>query len=221
MNNIDKIYIINLKHRTDRWEKCLEQLNKYNITNYERFDAICPDLNDIDKSQYINFNTKTDKNYVMCALGCKLSHYNVIKNAKKQSYNQILVLEDDFLLCDNFIDKYNEIINIIENENIDLNMLYLGFSNYFKNAYTDTSITNIKKMKNAMTTHAYILHNSFYNNVLNEIENSSYEIDVCYSYLQKNDIYGIYPCLISQQPSFSDILNRNVNYSEFIKLEQL
>jgi len=221
MNNIDKIYIINLKHRTDRWEKCLEQLNKYNITNYERVDAICPDINNIDKSQYKNFNDKSKK-YLTGQMGCKLSHYNVIQTAKKQNYTQILILEDDFLLCEKFIEKFNELTKLIENENIQLNMLYLGFSNYFKNAYTDTSITNIKKMKNAMTTHAYILHNSFYNNVLNEIENSSYEIDVCYSYLQKkNDIYGIYPCLISQQPSFSDILNRNVNYSEFIKLEQL
>ena len=216
MNNIDKIYIINLKHRTDRWEKCLEQLNKYNITNFERFDAICPDINNIDKSQYKNFNDKSKK-YLTGAMGCKLSHYNVIQNAKKQNYNQVLILEDDFLLCQNFIEKYNELIKVLENENIDLNMFYLGFSIYFKNTYIDTKITNVKKMNNATTTHAYILHNSLYDNVLNEIINSDEEIDVCYTRLQKkHNIYGIYPCLISQQPSFSNIRNKFHDYTQSI-----
>ena len=44
MDKIDKIYIINLKDRIDRWNDSLVQLNKYNIENYERFDAIRPDL---------------------------------------------------------------------------------------------------------------------------------------------------------------------------------
>ena len=29
----NKIYIINLQHRTDRWEKLLVKLKKYNIDN--------------------------------------------------------------------------------------------------------------------------------------------------------------------------------------------
>ena len=47
------------------------------------------------------------------------------------------------------------------------------------------------------------------------------EIDVCYAKLQKkyNNIFGIYPCLITQRESFSDILNRNVNYDQYIKLD--
>lgn len=216
MNNIDKIYIINLKHRTDRWEKCLEQLNKYNITNFERFDAICPDINNIDKSQYQHFNNKTKK-YLTGAIGCKLSHYNVIIDAKKQNYTQILILEDDFLLCENFIEKYNDLIKTLENEKIHLNMLYLGFSRIRENSYTDTNINNVKIMKNALTTHAYILHYSFYDTVINEIEDSSNELDICYSKLQKKyKIIGVYPCIVSQRPSFSDILQKNVNYCKYI-----
>ena len=32
-------------------------------------------------------------------------------------------------------------------------------------------------------------------------------------------MYGIYPSLISQKTSFSDIIHRNVDYSNFIKLD--
>ena len=114
MDKISKIYIINLKKRTDRWKDCLIQLKKYNIENYERFEAIRPDLKKIDPIQYSKNNLKMDEKYIIGALGCKLSHIEIIKNAKKNSYKQILILEDDFLLCENFIEKYNKMYSDIE-----------------------------------------------------------------------------------------------------------
>ena len=94
MDKISKINIINLKERTDRWKDCLIQLKKYNIENYERFEAIRPDLKKIDPIQYSKNNLKMDEKYIIGALGCKLSHIEIIKNAKKNSYKQILILED-------------------------------------------------------------------------------------------------------------------------------
>ena len=109
MNNIDKIYIINLKERTDRWQNCLQQLNKYNITNFTRFDAIKPALNKINPIQYSKNNLKINKKYIIGALGCKISHLNIIIHAKQNNYKQILILEDDFLLTNNFLDKFSTI----------------------------------------------------------------------------------------------------------------
>jgi hypothetical protein len=40
MNIIDKIFIINLDKDIERLEKSYEQLNFYNIKNYERYPAI-------------------------------------------------------------------------------------------------------------------------------------------------------------------------------------
>jgi len=220
MNNIDKIFIINLKHRTDRWDECIKQLNKYNITNYERFDAVRYDLKDINPIHYKKNNMKISNNYILGTMGCKFSHYNIIMNAKKNNYNNILILEDDFLFCNNFIERYNEIISNIEKEKIDISMLYLGFSIVRKDPYTDTSLINLKKLNSAHTTHAYILNKNFYDIILKEIENCHCEIDVCYAMCQKKyDIYGIYPSLISQRTSFSDIMERNVNYSDKIRFK--
>ena len=88
MDKISKIYIINLKERTDRWKYCLIQLKKYNIENYERFEAIRPDLKKIVPIQYSKNNLKMDEKYIIGALGCKLSHIEIIKNAKKKNINR-------------------------------------------------------------------------------------------------------------------------------------
>ena len=222
MENINQIYIINLKHRTDRWDKCIEQLNKYNITRYIRFDAIKPDLNEINPIQYSKNNLLVNTNYIIGSLGCKLSHLNIIKHAKKNNFKQILILEDDFLLTDNFIHKFDSIIEKINKKNIIIDMLYLGFSVVRTDPYNDTEITNLKKLKNCHTTHAYILNESFYDTVINEVDTCYCEIDVCYVNLQKKyeNIYGISPCLISQRESYSDILNKDVDYNHYITLDK-
>ena len=72
---IDKIIYINLDHRTDRKKEIENELEKFNLKNYERFPAI----------KHING-----------AIGCSKSHLEIIKNAKQQGYKNILVLEDDF-----------------------------------------------------------------------------------------------------------------------------
>lgn len=221
MDSIDQIYIINLENRTDRWKICIEQLIKYNITNYKRFNAIRPDLKKIDPIHYSKNNMKLSKNYITSALGCKLSHLLVINDAKKNNYNKILILEDDFLLCNNFIEKYNNTIQNIDKNNIDYKMLYLGFSIVRDNPYIDTSINNLKKLTNAHTTHAYILDKSFYDTIINEINTCYCEIDVCYANMQQkyNNIYGIFPAIITQRQSYSDIIGKEVHYNNVIKFD--
>lgn len=221
MNKIDRIYIINLKERTDRWKHCIKQLSKYNITNFTRFDAIKPDLSKVDPIHYSKNNLKLDEKYKIGALGCKLSHLNIIIDAKKNNYKTILILEDDFLLTNNFIEKYNNIDELINKNKIMIDMLYLGFSIVRTNPYHDTNIENLKKLTNGHTTHAYLLNQSFYDTIIDEINKCYCEIDVCYAKMQQKykNIYGIYPCLITQRESFSDIMNKNVNYDKYIKLD--
>ena len=114
-------------------------------------------------------------------MGCKLSHLKIIIDAQKNNYNQILILEDDFLLTNNFIDKYNNTINSINESKTNIDMLYLGFSIVRKDPYIDTNISNLKKLTNGHTTHAYLLNKSFYRTLIDEILNCYCEIDVCYA----------------------------------------
>ena len=94
-------------------------------------------------------------------MGCKLSHLNIIIDAKQNNYKQILILEDDFLLTNNFLNKFSTISNKIQSHNIHIDMLYLGFSIVRKNPYENTNIDNLKKLTNGHTTHAYLLNQSF------------------------------------------------------------
>lgn len=216
MDGIDKIFIINLDYRVDRWKKCEEQLKEYNISNYERVSAVKEEIKDI-KENYSGFLSKDEK-YIIGANGCKKSHLKILKKAKAENINNILILEDDFLLCKNFIDKYNSTIEQIKLNNIEFDILYLGFSiiedGISKTIINDTEIKNVKKIKNAYTTHAYILNIKTYDTFIKEIELSDCEIDASYNYIQhKYKAIGILPSLISQNFSYSDIQHKNVNYT--------
>ena len=38
----EKIYLINLDERTDRWEKCLDIFQQYEFNSYERISGVKP-----------------------------------------------------------------------------------------------------------------------------------------------------------------------------------
>ena len=229
MDTIDNIYVINLEECKDRWINCQEQLTKYNIskTKYTRFNAIKPDLLNFNKRIYEGFNKilSRRKSYIQGALGCKLSHMEILEKYKSITHKTILILEDDFVLCDNFLNELENVKSYLDTLPF-WNMCYLGFSMNSKHnskvidldvkSKHDT-IKNIKILKKCHTTHAYLINTSFISQLLDICNNEPKEIDVCYTIAQeKYDIYGVYPCLISQKGGFSNILNKNVNYNFLI-----
>ena len=119
-NYFDKIFYINLKRDVERNENVLSQFKEFNITNYERFEAI--ECNEIpDRSLWRNFLEEEDK-YVKGSIGCRESNLAIIKLAKERKYKRILVLEDDIMMIQDpsEIMKMNEI-------NIDIaDMFYFG-----------------------------------------------------------------------------------------------
>ena len=133
MNKIDKIFIINLDKDVERLNSSYKQLNNYNITNYERYQAV----NGAESNIY-ELDTYTTKIGKLIAsksmIGCGISHINIWKRIIKEGINKCLILEDDFILVDNFLNKFNNIIkkspaeydilflssNIIHNKNLKL-----------------------------------------------------------------------------------------------------
>jgi len=217
----NKIFIINLDDRKDRWQQCLDLFKKYNITNYERFSAISPIYKDIPKNYYNNLIVNQTEWYVTGAVGCKLSHYNIIKIAKDRNYDNFLVLEDDFTIeesIDDFHQKMNNVIKLlIEKQNNNINsdeiknwdMLYLGGNNLDKPIQIYNCIHKALKIN---TTHAYAMNKSIYQKCLDDMLICGTEVDDFYkTHIQKkHNVLCIYPSLMKQRESVSDIFKGSV-----------
>lgn len=151
MNKIDGILYINLDYRTDRKEQLLNNLKKYNV-----------DINKVHRIPAVL--TK------QCGhLGCGMSHVKAIKYAISQKWDNVLILEDDFIFTANK-DNIDSDLEKIMDEPWDA--LLLSHCNLRINNNIATSCKNIKRVLNATCTPAYILKKHYFETLLNCFENS-------------------------------------------------
>ena len=121
-NYFDKVFYLNLDKDVERNNKMVQQLKKYNITNYERISAT--QLDEIPNYQYWrNFNVELlSERYIKGQLGCRNSHWRAIEASFLRGYNRVLIFEDDVII--------NEDPNQVLENNKDLlnewHMLYFG-----------------------------------------------------------------------------------------------
>lgn len=107
---------------TDRDAKMVEQFKRYDISNFERISGtvveVVPDI-----SYWRNFNqNKINEKYVLGGLGCRNSHWRIMKTALERRYNKILILEDDVV----FTKDPHQVLKDNESELDDWDMLYFG-----------------------------------------------------------------------------------------------
>jgi len=125
--NINKVFIINLKHRTDRKAHMIKELERIGIRDYEFFEAIKPgsiaDLNrwnpNFLKIRPDWLKGETDEYYLkyrLGALGCLMSHAAIMQLAIQRGYNQILILEDDVIFNTNKIKNFNHLLMVLKGE---------------------------------------------------------------------------------------------------------
>lgn len=191
----DNIYIINLEHRTDRWEHCEEQMKKHDFTA-EKFKAI-------GRTDLINGWQ-----------ACTLSHIAVLEDAKSRGFQRILVLEDDFVFADDFNSKF-----YISGYMPDWEIFYLGCNHHVDPEIVFDFYPQFRKVIKGLTSHAVA-----YNNVkqIDEFLNVAKELkhvidEYLHMYFQvRGTAYCYYPNLAWQLGGFSDIELRNMYY-EWLK----
>jgi hypothetical protein len=172
----DKIYIINLEHRTDRKDSVIKQLEKEGITNYEFINAV--NGND---STILKLFKKIRKNGSKIGttghLGCLLSHRKVLLKAKEDNVNQFMILEDDVILKDGFMDRLNSI------SLPDWECIYLSAPLEEKKLF----FNGWAKHSKYCTTHAMIIKASIIDYLLDLLKDCDDYIDRIYSHtLQKH-----------------------------------
>jgi hypothetical protein len=199
--NVDKIFYINLSHRTDRNDKMIEGFKKMNLLQKaERFDAI------------------KHKNG---AVGCALSHIACLEMAKERKLKNVLILEDDIEWRITREELDQKLLNFFDNIDDWAVLLFSVIADHM--IYVKEGICRVKK---AYTTAGYFLDEDYYDELIKcfkggieTMEKGGEEwIDVAWWPLQeKHKYYMIVPVLAHQYDNASDIRGEQIIQYRFDK----
>ena len=208
----DKIYICHYKKLTDRKIIILDQLQKLGLDNYifvEQFDKDSWNTEEITKEFPKILHPANRINNAERSLALK--HAWIVTDMYKQGYSSVLVLEDDAVLVDDFVEKYNSYMNQMP---IDWDIGWVGSCFGLK----EPEISNInvyKTNRGSRCTHAYCISKSFSIKMIDEIKNIDKEADLYYNYIIERfnlNNYWFQPPLALQSLEFFSSLRGNQNH---------
>ena len=130
-SNLFQVYCINLKERPDRWERFIHQPGVIRIQQtfpFERFEGINGKLLDIKNDSRVSLRTKRNILYqkrrdhedldTPGGVGCYLSHYSCWKKFLETDKEKVLILEDDAVIPDDFLDQLMKAMEDLNQEDI-------------------------------------------------------------------------------------------------------
>ena len=125
-NKIEKIFIIHYKPLLERKQYLINYFINNNITNYEFRDLYQREnLSKEIKEKYFKLDNLNPAQ--ICITIEHIETYREIINDNKNTNKWYLILEDDAIFCDNFIDKINEYLEVIPDD-----AEYLDICDYFQ-----------------------------------------------------------------------------------------
>lgn len=200
---LEYIYIISLNRCINRRELCIKQLELLNIKKYEIVDAVDTTVHsNTHDALYEQVTAKMDKNFIKHnfqkgALGCLLSHLKVIELAKSRNHKHILILEDDFLIINEF---YNQLYDHLNNLPNGWDFVYLGKKLWHPtNTYLElhSRLNNINKYfykpaDETFASHAWLIKDTMYDILIQEYNKIDSPVDLCVMRLYNQ--YNFYAC---------------------------
>jgi hypothetical protein len=205
-DKFDKVYLINLDRRPDRLENFKTYVNKYDLGEFERFSAVDgKNLNNDNKSHLKNGE-----------IGVIKSNLEIIKNAKKNKYKTILVIEDDCIFNDVILD-FQSYFDLLPS---DWDMLYMGGNHNTHMGINPPIKINDKiiKLHSTYSAHFIGINSKIFDHIEVLLEKGEEPLDVLYSKLQKIfNCYSFTPAMTSQMVNFSDIQEKITDYNWLIK----
>ncbi len=199
MDRIDKFFYINLDKRKDRYKEINNELR-----------------NVLDEDEYTDkverFPAIYNKNG---AIGCSLSHLEVLKIAKKRNYKNIIIFEDDFeFLIDRetFRSSIENVFKLVDEENLKFRVIMLSYNALQKEDYNYL----LDKTTNVQTASGYLVSSSIFDELIEiieygvkQLENTgehwNYTIDQIWKRLQNKEWYIFKNRIGKQRAGFSDL----------------
>ena len=204
LDYFDKVFLVNLKKRKDRLQRFISRISSIG----ESVGAKDSTITLFDAVEGAQIPTSERRGSPGVA-GCRQSHINIIKKAKKNNYDKILILEDDVTFSSDFSIKFNELMRTLPE---DWDMLYFGGNHQ----ESPIKIKGICHKVKVYSTHAYAVKSTLYDHIITILEKHDCPVDVAYRHeiheLDKFKTYGAYPQIAGQEVGHSDILNRKVDH---------
>lgn len=119
-NYFDEIFLINLHRRKDRMQAAHKKLSDVGI-RYTRIEGYDGRLFNFGVNPKIN--GQTTPGYI----ACNLTHTSVVQRAKDDGLKNFLVFEDDIKIINDVSRKFTESIEQMKQDNIEWDMLFLGY----------------------------------------------------------------------------------------------
>ena len=202
---IDKIFICHWDKLTDRKEELIKVLSEENIFDYE---FVC----DYDKDTWSEEEIKYDfpkifevvegygRKLKSSEISLSLKHIKIIREVAEK-YEYALVLEDDVILCDNFVEEFLESHNQLP-DNWDI--AWVGTC---CGLHAPTSEDKrVYRVDGSRCTHAYAISNIGAKKVLSELKYCNTGADFFFNLLiEKFNLnnYWFEPALAIQSPEFT------------------
>jgi glycosyl transferase family 25 len=199
-NYFDRVVIINLDRREDRWKAIKDKLSKINwpFKEPERFSAY-------------------DGNYLPTPVGwkdgpgtwgCLLSHREVLARAIQDGLQNVLVLEDDIFFAPNFETRVLEFLKGIP-ENWD--QIMLG-GQYFDDTKVYDISPEIRKVSLCHRAHAYAVKGNFMRYMYSKLCSAYGHVDhILNTFQDRYNVYTPRHFLIGQDGSPSDISGKQAS----------
>jgi glycosyl transferase family 25 len=202
---INKIMVINLLHRTDRYNQIEAELSKHTLSN--------------NKIEFVEGIYDANNG----AIGCAKSHIKCIEKAILNNYESILILEDDFIFPNDLHTFDKHLLDFMVN-NDSWDVILLTFSEFGPPINISTNVEHVYRNLWSNSAAAYIVKNTIYNDLIKYysvfIETQKCPIDVIWNSLKISyNWYVIEGTLGSQRESYSDIEKQDVFYqSDYNKI---
>lgn len=225
-NKIDAVCVINLDHRTDRWEVLKEELSFLPEGKLHRISA-CWGKKLPTYGKGVLFRGCTEEEMLQWAgrAGCVLSHRKALAAAKQNNWDTVLILEDDAMLLDRLCGNVgNMILDTVEAQP-EWDIIYPGFAPYDdKGVFWNKCQTeegkevSVFRMLGPLNTHCMLISASGRDKLLQVLPEEkkiwswlafhlSYDSWIANDFGKRADvcIAGLYPIVCVQRESASDI----------------
>lgn len=189
-----KIYCVNLDRRPDRWAATVSALAGSDVHRVSAVDAASVGI--------------AHPRLMPSEVACTMSHINVLRAFVETGNPACLVIEDDIIPMDGWVETFNSAARHLPSGEWDV--FYLAANHVTPpNRLRDT----LGKPTRAYSTCAYGVSREGAAYLLRNVVPDRAQVDVQYATLNRGRYFCVVPNMFTQRPDFSDVQGGWVDYT--------